>query len=99
MANGRTVTLMADKLEPQKVLDAIKNCCVDDQQIVLEYAYDMIKQMIDNYIPVVRCKDCKYVMRDYHNSTGLKCDFEFHQRCVDGDWYCANGKRKDGENK
>lgn len=45
---------MADKLEPQKVLDAIENCSVEDQQIVLQYAYETIKQLMTDTVPVVR---------------------------------------------
>ncbi len=44
---------MADKLEPQKVLDAIENCSVEDQQIVLQYAYETIKQLMTDAVQVV----------------------------------------------
>lgn len=44
---------MADKLEPQKVLEAIENCSVEDQQIVLQYAYETIKQLMTDAVPVV----------------------------------------------
>lgn len=61
---------------------------------------DLIKKDGEQYaVQVVRCKDCKYSIRDCHNSTGLKCDFSFQSRCVSSDWFCANGKLKDGEQK
>ena len=45
-------------------------------------------------VPVVRCKDCKHSWEDIG---GLTCS---HGVCVDcvvlGDFYCANGERKDG---
>lgn len=45
-------------------------------------------------VPVVRCKDCKHSWEDLG---GLTCS---HGVCVDcvvlGDFYCANGERKDG---
>lgn len=44
---------MTDKLEPQKVLEAIENCSVEDQQIVLQYAYETIKQLMADAVPVV----------------------------------------------
>lgn len=44
--------------------------------------------------PVVRCKDCKHSWEDLG---GLTCS---HGVCVDcvvlGDFYCANGERKEG---
>lgn len=47
-------------------------------------------------VSVVRCKDCKYSWEDLG---GLTCS---HGVCVDcivlGDFYCANGVRKDGPN-
>lgn len=45
-------------------------------------------------VPVVRCKDCKHSWEDLG---GLTCS---HGVCVDcvvlGDFYCANGERKEG---
>lgn len=45
-------------------------------------------------VPVVRCKDCKHSWEDLG---GLTCS---HGVCVDcvvlGDFYCANGERKNG---
>ena len=46
---------------------------------------------------VVRCKDCKHSWEDIG---GLTCS---HGVCVDcvvlGDFYCANGERKDGKHE
>ena len=52
-------------------------------------------------VPVVRCKDCKYIVEDYHNSQYI-CDL-WHCR-VCGSWdsvkesdFCSYGERKDNE--
>lgn len=56
-----------------------------------------VKQMMEHYAPVVRCKDCKY----WHKET-LFCDYmpygEARERV---NWYaddfCSYGERKDGD--
>ena len=48
----------------------------------------------DDYIQVVRCKDCEFVWT-------LECPMNYidHQRMIitnrDPMWYCAEGRRKD----
>lgn len=58
---------------------------------VMEYAEQL--PTVDAEV-VVRCKDCKHSWEDIG---GLTCS---HGVCVDcvvlGDFYCANGERKDG---
>lgn len=44
---------MEYKLEPQKVLEAIENCSVEDQQTVLQYAHETIKQLMTNATPAI----------------------------------------------
>lgn len=39
-------------------------------------------------VPVVRCKDCKY----FYSECCLKTGF-----CVDDDWFCADGERKEDD--
>lgn len=64
----------------------------------IEYAY-AAEQLLNeipaaDVAPVVRCKDCKHSWEDLG---GLTCS---HGVCVDcvvfGDFYCANGERKEG---
>lgn len=47
-----------------------------------------------DYVPVVRCKECKY---SYADLNGLCCAYGV---CVDStvpeDFYCANGERRGG---
>lgn len=87
---------MADKLEPQKVLEAIENCGIYDQQVVLEYAYNMIRQMIDNYVPAIRCKDCKYAehITEYLINENLYYCV-WHDEIHNTNWYCPDGKREE----
>lgn len=60
-------------------------------ETVLEYAEQL--PTVDAEV-VVRCKDCKHSWEDLG---GLTCS---HGVCVDcvvlGDFYCANGERKEG---
>lgn len=45
-------------------------------------------------VHVVRCKDCKHL--GYTNSHWF-CKWQ--NRCVDEDWFCADGERKEGSVK
>ena len=47
------------------------------------------------YVPVVRCKDCKYWHNDGIMTT---CDKNIGNG-YDAEYYCANGERKDGESE
>jgi hypothetical protein len=51
-------------------------------------------------VPVVRCRDCKYFM-EHNDGQGGNCnhldydgEYEFS---VAGDWFCADGERRDSE--
>lgn len=47
-------------------------------------------------VEVVRCKDCKYF---YYNSDSIgacsRNSTQWGRFAVDGDWFCADGKRKE----
>ena len=66
-------------------------CWVDD---TLDY---IDSEPAADVATVVRCKDCKHSWEDIG---GLTCS---HGVCVDcvvlGDFYCANGERKDGKHE
>lgn len=57
-------------------------------------------------VPVVRCRDCKYfevkhtVMENYFTCENADChtDSGFFE-VPNGDWFCADGERKGGEEK
>ena len=51
-------------------------------------------------VPVIRCKDCKY--RHESIMYGFECDKavypdEDSRNVFNGDWFCADGERNDGE--
>lgn len=48
-------------------------------------------QWNDNHGELIRCKDCKNL--GYTNSHWF-C--KWMNRCVDEDWFCADGVKKDG---
>ena len=68
---------------------------------------DRIMELLatDNVVPVVRCKDCKYINREIHaKGYGCLCDAhscnrEGHERYlyVDDDDFCSYGERREGE--
>ena len=81
-----------------RLIDAdalIKEACAEGA-----YGYVDAKQIADaptvDAVEVVRCKDCDY---SYECIGGLVCS---HGVCVDcevpPDFYCAEGKRKEGNN-
>lgn len=81
--------------------NADADVCETDDFGGVDYGFGMknIKELINaipaaDVAPVVRCKDCKHSWEDIG---GLTCS---HGVCVDcvvlGDFYCANGERKDG---
>ena len=43
-------------------------------------------------IPLVRCRDCKWCEYPVYNSTKYGC--KLFDRCVKGDWFCADGERR-----
>lgn len=43
-----------------------------------------------DYVPVVRCKDCKYAQTDV-----MYCDIWCDGIIREPDWFCANGERRD----
>lgn len=83
-ANGRTVTGMDKK-------DAVINA-------LREYwrAFENAERV--DLAPVVRCKDCKYSHMTV-NGECKYCDIWFPDEAeyTDGDYYCASGEQRDGE--
>lgn len=45
------------------------------------------------YVEVVRCKDCRYCMQDYH---GLWCFNDYEHNLQPND-FCSRGEKKDGD--
>ena len=56
---------------------------------------NMPKGIIVDAVPVIRCKDC---IRSYDDLCGLCCTYGPYLDCiVQPEFYCADGKRKDGD--
>lgn len=63
----------------------------DPTEIVLcKTCGDMLK---GNFVFVVRCKDCKHYYKGHCQSDDTV------YWCRDKEWFCADGERKDNENK
>ena len=59
-----------------------------------EYA-DAMDEVISTYVPVVRCKDCKYWVGNWMeegNMNNTRCTLS-HRYPQPGDWFCADGER------
>ena len=49
-----------------------------------------------DYVEVVRCKDCKHSEWVARSNDLLQCDLDvFGRGCVEGEWYCSCGERKE----
>lgn len=96
---------MAEYIKRSAVFEQFDNAdadvCETDDFGGVDYGFGIknIKELINaipaaDVVEVVRCKDCKHSWEDIG---GLTCS---HGVCVDcvvlGDFYCANGERKDG---
>lgn len=46
-------------------------------------------------VQVVRCKDCKHCYVDFGNVRFNVCELD-HNEVQSGDWFCADGERKEG---
>lgn len=97
---------MADKLiSADALLKRIcelcgENCEMPNEAVTCvewEFAHDAIESLPTvDAVPVVRCKDCKYAYMTYGGECKY-CDMweEEGEMYLDGDFYCAFGKRKE----
>lgn len=46
-------------------------------------------------LPLVQCKDCKHCYVDGENVRFNVCELD-HNKVQSGDWFCADGERKEG---
>ena len=64
---------------------------------VPKYCCEVEPKNMPDMVVVVRCKDCKYhydvidERYEYHGCTNI------HNEVPNGDWFCADGVRKDGD--
>ena len=58
--------------------------------------YDILERMPTvDAVPVTRCAQCKWCDYPAPNSTKYGC--RLFDRCVKGDWFCADGERRTDE--
>ncbi len=64
--------------------------CAEHNQEVAEQALEQQAKNVKDWVPVVRCKDCKYF------NTEERCDFEnTNLYSMEPDFFCDYGERKD----
>jgi len=61
----------------------------DEQTVTL--SIDTLENALSEQPQIVRCKDCKYFMK-IDDAVGRCCGTTLHTV----DWFCADGKRKEG---
>ena len=65
------------------------------REYIMRYENDVLQLLPDKIQPLVRCKDCKF--RDETTEDCANVDSVCYRNgFTDGNWYCADGKRKDG---
>ena len=72
-------------LDSDKQWDQKKELCV------LKPVIDQLPTV--DAVEVVRCKDCRYCMQDYH---GLWCFNDYEHNLQPND-FCSHGEKKDGD--
>ena len=90
---------MADLINRKAAIDEAYAVIVDDA------VYDVVQVETLEALPsvdaveIVRCKDCKH--RCFDNRFGFMCEldtgdpYEMGRNAYAGDWFCADGERKD----
>ena len=74
------------KVPIQSLIDHIKTALdVDD------WAKEMAEELLKEQKQIVMCKDCKFI--DESVKTRFFCGRLM--RCVDADWFCADGEAKE----
>lgn len=48
-----------------------------------------------DYVPVVRCKDCKHCYAEGFVNVRNVCEKHYDFGNVDDEWFCADGERRD----
>lgn len=72
-------------------------CYTDKFKRIMEGVID--KQPTVDAVPVVRCGKCKYCKIKHQWNAEPYSECELTRRCVEDDWFCADGERKNGEEK
>ena len=64
-------------------------------QMLTEFENMIDEQPTVDAVPVTRCAQCKLCDYPVPNSTKYGC--RLFDRCVKGDWFCADGERRTDE--
>ena len=83
---------ICDLMDIEKIIKGIQECDLNGG-LIGNCPYKGILAMLKEQEAVVRCKDCKNL--DYTNSHWF-C--KWLNRCVDVDWFCAAGRKGEGNN-
>ena len=92
--------VLLDRDEVYKVVEEITNEAIEEHRhkgtIQKSIIYNLSVLEPVSFAPIVRCKDCAFV-------DTLDCPINYidHQRLIftnrAPDWFCAEGRRKDGQ--
>ena len=63
-------------------------------EYIMRYENEVLQLLPDKIQPLVRCKDCRFYKQSKHGKGYCigSCDVLGY---VDGDWFCADGVKKD----
>ena len=62
---------------------------------------ELLEESLKNAVPVVRCRDCKYAHMTYDGECKY-CQLDIDRGYTDaayrdGDWFCADGERRESD--
>ena len=86
---------MIERKPNQSTVDYKIYGVLTDCETIIKALHKTINGFTANATSVVRCKDCRFYKQNKHGEgycTGT-CDTLGY---VDGDWFCADGKQKEG---
>lgn len=83
---------MNEVIYRQAAIEEIKRC-----RFVVD-AIEKIRGLPSAQPEIIRCKDCKHRYVDGDGVRYNVCELN-HNKAQSDEWFCANGKRKDGKAK
>lgn len=82
-------------IEREKLINELE-CLPEQGELSYLGVYDCVNTIpAADVVEVVRCKDCKYFVRNVFNQTACNRTFDMFGMLEDD--FCSNGERKDGE--
>ena len=87
---------MAEYIEREALVKSFRSCGASKDLIDSIVCRINLQEAVDA-VPVVRCKDC---IHSYDDLCGLCCTCGPYVDCVvQPEFYCADGKRKEGDDE